>query len=107
MALSDEEIGFVTDLFADLGPLSTRKMFGGLGIYLDGAIFALVRSDGALLLKGVGDMVNIFNAEGWVHWTYQRKNGAKSAMPYWEMPNELRDDPTAACDWARRAVAHL
>ncbi len=30
----DEEIEFVTDLFSDLGPLSTRKMFGGLGIAL-------------------------------------------------------------------------
>lgn len=107
MALSDEEIGFVTDLFSDLGPLTTRKMFGGLGIYLDGSIFALMRSDGALLLKGAGDMIETYDAEGWVRWTYQRKNGAQSAMPYWEIPDELRDDASAACDWARRAISHL
>lgn len=107
MALTDEEIGFVTDLFADLGPLTTRKMFGGLGIYLDGVIFGLMRSDGALLLKGAGDMAKTFDAENWVRWTYQRKNGAHSAMPYWEMPDDLRDDPDAACTWARRAISQL
>jgi len=107
MALSDEEIEFVTDLFSDLGPLSTRKMFGGLGIYRDGEIFALMRSDGALLLKGVGDMVKTFDDAGWVRWAYTRKNGAKSAMPYWEIPDDLRDDPDAACDWARHAIAAI
>ena len=107
MALSDEDIAFAIDLFSDLGTFSTRKMFGGVGFYLDGAIFAVMRSDGALLLKGMGDMANTFTAQGWAHWTYQRKNGAKSAMPYWEMPDDLRDDPAVACDWARRAIAHL
>ena len=50
MAVSDEQIAFVTDLFTDIGPVSTRKMFGGLGIYANGTIFAVLMSDGTLKL---------------------------------------------------------
>ena len=107
MAISDEQIAFVHDLFASVGPLTTRKMFGGLGIYADGTIFALLMSDGALMLKGAGDMSAALDAEGWVRWTYTRKDGATSSMPYWTMPEALLDDPDAAGTWARRALAAL
>ena len=107
MAVTEEQIAFVHDLFADLGPVSTRKMFGGLGIYLDGTIFALLMSDGTLKLKGAGDMPAAYEAEGWDAWTYTRKDGAQSSMPYWTLPEHLLDDPEDACDWARRALAQL
>ena len=107
MAVSDEQIAFVEDLFSDLGPVSVRKMFGGLGIYADGTIFAVLMSDGTLKLKGAGDMPAAYAAEGWEAWTYTRKDGAASSMPYWTMPEALLDDPEAACDWARRALAAL
>ena len=35
MSITAEEIEFALDLFSDLGPLTTRKMMGGLCIYLD------------------------------------------------------------------------
>ena len=41
MAVSDGDIAFAVDLFADLGALSTRKMFGGMCLYHDGTVFAL------------------------------------------------------------------
>lgn len=107
MSLSDEEIEFAVDLFADLGPVTTRKMFGGLGLYLDGTIFALMRREGTLQLKGVGAMVDVFNDAGWAQWTYEGKGGKIRSMPYWEVPDDLRDDPDAACAWARRAISHL
>ena len=42
MSISDADIAFVKDLFASVGTLTTRKMFGGLAIYADGVIFALI-----------------------------------------------------------------
>ena len=107
MAVSDEEIAFVRDLFAGLGPVTTRKMFGGLGIYSEGTIFAIMMSDGTLKLKGAGDMPAAFDAAGWAPWTYVRKDGAASSMPYWTIPDSLIDDPDAVCDWARRSLAAL
>jgi DNA transformation protein len=107
MAITAEQIAFVEDLFSELGPVTTRKMFGGLGIYADGTIFALLMSDGALKLKGVGEMPAAYAAEGWAPWTYTRKDGATSSMPYWTLPEALLDDPEEACAWARRALAAL
>lgn len=107
MAISAEQIEFVRDLFADVGPITTRKMFGGLGIYAEGTIFALMMSDGTVRLKGVGDMPAAYEAEGWEPWVYTRKDGASSSMPYWALPEALLDDPEDACHWARRALAAL
>lgn len=107
MAISDEQIAFIHDLFEGLGPLTTRKMFGGLGIYHEGTIFAVMLSDGVLKLKGAGDMAETFEAEGWDHWGYPRKDGAQSFMPYWSLPEAMLDDPEEATAWARRALAAL
>ena len=108
MAVSDEEIERIRDLFDGVGPISTRKMFGGLGIYSEGTIFAVLMSDGRLKLKGAGAMAETFEAEGWERWTYTRDGSDKvTAMPYWSLPEALLDDPDAASDWARRALAAL
>ncbi len=108
MAVSDAQIAMVEDLFHDIGPLTTRKMFGGLGIYANGTIFAILMSDGVLKLKGAGAMADVFDAEGWTRWTYQR-DGAQTvtAMPYWSLPESLLDDPEQASHWARRALDAL
>lgn len=54
MAISDSDIAFALELFEGLGPLTTRRMFGGMCLYRDGTVFALMRSDGEVLLKAVG-----------------------------------------------------
>lgn len=93
MAVSDADIAFATDLFSDLGHLTSRKMFGGLGLYHDGTIFAVVSSDGRIYVKTTDDTASALAAEG----AEQFHN-----MPYWSLPDSTLDDPDIACDWARR-----
>ena len=108
MAVSEADIAFATDLFSDLGPVTTRKMFGGLGIYSGDVIFALMRSDGQVLLKAnKGPFADHMAALGSEIWAYTRKNGAQSAMPYWSLPDSALDDPEEAQDLARQALAAL
>lgn len=107
MALSDEEIAHALDLFADLGPLSTKKMFGGLSIYCEGTIFAIVMQDGSILLKGQGAMAARFEAMGLARWDYVRKNGTATNMPYWYLPDSALDDAEEAAALARAALACL
>lgn len=108
MAVSEEQIAHALELFAGVGPMTTRKMFGGLGIYRDGQIFAVLMSDGVLKLKGAGDMVDVFEDQGWERWTYSREGSDKvTAMPYWTVPDDLLDDPEAASAWAQRAIEAL
>ena len=108
MAVSDEYRANFEDQFDEFWPVQSRRMFGGLGIYADGAIFAILMSDGVVKLKGAGDMVTVFEDAGWERWTYQRDGADKAtAMPYWTLPDALLDDPEEASDWARRALAAL
>lgn len=107
-SISNEEIDHATELFAGLGGITTRKMMGGLCLYHDGTIFAMVHSDKGLMLKGEGAFRDELEAAGCERWTYQRKNSdTMSSMPYWSMPEGAQDDPDLAVDWARRALAHL
>lgn len=107
MALSTEEIEHALDLFAPLGPLTTRKMFGGLSIYCDGVIFAIVMADGRVLIKGAGPMQTQFEDMGLARWAYTRKDGSATHMPYWHLPDTALDDADEASALARQALTHL
>mgnify|MGYP002624335494 CR=1 FL=1 len=107
MSLSAADADFARERFSGLGAITTRRMMGGLCLYQAGTIFALVRSDGAILLKGAGDFVAELEAAGCTRWSYVRKTGKTGRMPYWTLPDAALDDPDLACGWARRALAHL
>ena len=107
MGVSQEEIAHALDLFAGLGPLTTRRMFGGLAIYCEGTIFAILMSDGRLMLKGQGPMQAEFDTMGLTRWTYARPGKAPTAMPYWHLPDSACDDAAEATALARSALAHL
>jgi DNA transformation protein len=108
MSVTPEEIEFATDLFSGLGPLTSRKMMGGLCLYSDGTIFAIVHSDYGTMIKGAGAFQDELDAMGLTRWTYQRDNSPKpTAMPYWKLPESALDDPDEACDLARRGLEHL
>ncbi|WP_300583959.1 TfoX/Sxy family protein [Marivita sp.] len=105
MAVSDEQIAFVRDLFRGLPSITTRKMFGGLGIYSEGVIFAVIGPEETLLLKARGPLAEDLAAEGCEQWSYEGKSGKPSRMPYWTLPDAALDDPEEACTWARRSLS--
>ena len=94
----------IADIFAGLGPVQIRRMFGGKGIYFNGQIFALV-VDGELLLKADEESAPAFRAAGCRQWNYGSSRLKKNvAMPYWSVPPEALDDPDEMTPWARLAV---
>ncbi len=108
MSLSAADTAFARELFASIPALTTRKMFGGLGIYSNGVIFALMRSDGQLLLKAQSvPFTATLATMGSTQWTYTRKTGAQAAMPYWTLPDAALDDPELAGQLASQALAAL
>lgn len=107
MSVSDADIAFAKELFADLPDLTTRKMMGGLCLYSEGTIFSLLYSDGQIYLKGAGDYISVLEGLNCTRWTYTRKDGKETAMPYWTLPEAALDDPEHACELAREALKHL
>ncbi|MEM7505975.1 MAG: TfoX/Sxy family protein [Pseudomonadota bacterium] len=103
MAVSAEFSAHVRDLFSALGPIQIKRMFGGAGVYLDDAMFALIYEDGLIYMRGDAKLGPAYEAEGCEQWVYDGK-GAPVAMPYWRLPDSAMDDPEEAALWARRSL---
>ena len=104
MSILNADIALVKDLFAGVGTLTTRKMFGGLAIYADGVIFALMDGAGALMLKAKGALAEEHAAEGSQQFIHEGKGATRAAMPYWNLPCAAMDEPELACNWAQHSL---
>ena len=63
MPPSASYLDYLKDLFSPFGVITIRKMFGGAGIYCDGAIFAITGDEGVWLK--VDDVTRVeFDAAG-------------------------------------------
>ncbi len=95
---------FLTDLFADFGPVTIRKMFSGYGISADGINFALSLRAG-LFLRADEVTIPDFEAEGSKPFQYSTRAKTVVVNSYWELPARLFDDSAELAQWARAALA--
>lgn len=84
------------DLLAPIGGISSKKMFGGHGIFKDGKMFGMVDSSGRYFLKAGDANRAMFEAAG------ADKHGR---MPYFAIPQEVLEDHAQLLEWARSAIA--
>ncbi len=103
MAISDEFRAHVRDLFAGIGPVEVRRIFGGAGVYRGDACFALL-VDGAILMRADEALGADYAAAGSDQWVYDGGRRGPVAMPYWRLPEAAADDPDEAAAWARRSL---
>ena len=96
MSVSDADIAFATELFDPLGRITTRKMMGGLCLYAEGQIFAILDHDGQIFMRAKNALAADLAGQG------ARQFGR---MGYWSLPDTALDDSEAACDWARRSLS--
>ena len=96
-------IEFLEEVFADFGPITTRRMFGAHGIYHDGLMFGLL-AQGRLYLKT--DAVNLpaFVAAHSEPFGFLQR-GKPVKLSYWSAPDFLLDDREQAAAWAHGAFA--
>ena len=93
----------IADLFAGLGRITIRRMFGGKGIYHEGLIVAL-EVGGDIMLKADAVSAPDFAAAGSSQWVYEgHVRKGRVAMPYWSIPDSALDDPEEMAHWARKA----
>lgn len=99
---------FVRELFAGLGPVQIKRMFGGAGGYADGAMFLLL-ADGAIYLKVDDALKAELRQEGSGPFIWTTDNGPRAGekveMGYWRLPDSALDDPDDAVRWGRKALA--
>ncbi len=102
MSVSDGFRDYVVDQLAGVGPVTARRMFGGVGLYAKGAFFAVLDDDRAYLR--VDDATRArYEAKG---------SGPFAPMPdaapmrgYYEVPGDVLDDRDALSAWAEESIA--
>lgn len=108
MTASRDFLDYVLELLAPLGPISTRKMFGSVGLYLDGKMFAVVSGDNRFYLKADAQNRPQFESAGCLPFTYtaaKASGGRKTiALSYFSPPESILDDRHAMLAWAQLGV---
>ena len=94
---------FLTDLFADFGPVTIRPMFSGHGISVDGVNFAMALRAG-LYFRADEVTIPQFEAEGSKPFQYQTRAKTVTVNSYWQLPARLFDDTEELSQWARAAL---
>ncbi|WP_264324831.1 TfoX/Sxy family protein [Romeriopsis navalis] len=89
------------EIFSPLGPITSRKMFGGHGIYHNGLMFGLIADD-TLYLKVDKASIHYFEERQLGAFEYDKK-GKVMKMSYHLAPEEIMDSATQAELWGQRA----
>jgi DNA transformation protein len=96
----------IRELFAQFGPVTVKRMFGGAGIWSDGLMLGL-EFDGAIFLRVDEESIPDFAREGSKPFVYTRAKSPKkigrASKSFWRLPERLYDDPGELAVWAKRA----
>jgi DNA transformation protein and related proteins len=103
MPVSSNYLGYVCEQLAGLGGVSSRRMFGGAGLYCDGFFFGLVDND-TLYLR-VNDCNRADYATRGMGRFRPYPDSPQLSMSYYETPAEVLEDAGELVAWARRSVA--
>lgn len=99
---------YVKELFAGLGPIHVKRMFGGAGGYADGLMFLLLADD-AIHIKADEALKAELGAAGSGPFVWTPQNGPRAGeqidLGYWRLPDSALDDPEEAAAWGRKALA--
>jgi DNA transformation protein and related proteins len=103
MANNEEFIAYLLDQLQLVGPVRSRRMFGGHGVFLEGLMFALVIDD-TLYFKADDANRDDFLDEGLEPFSYRR--GDKDiALSYYQAPETALDNTDELVAWGNGALA--
>jgi DNA transformation protein len=101
MPVSADFHAFVLEQLGQVAPVTSRRMFGGVGYYADELFFALADDD-TLYFKVDAVTQADFEAEGMK--PFHPFGPDAAPMAYWEVPPKLLDSPEELAPWMRRAL---
>lgn len=92
---------YVVELMSVIGPVLSKRMFGGSGIFLDDLMFGLV-ADGTLYLKADNENKHEFISLGLEPFTYFKQK-KEIKMSYYQAPEEALENSDDMSYWAKLA----
>lgn len=104
MAISIEQreyVAHIVDLLQFIGPVESKSMFGGFGMFLEGLMFGLVAGN-ELYLKVDTQNLQDYEDLGLQAFSFE-KNDRQFKMSYYQAPEEAMEDAELLSDWASNA----
>ena len=100
---------FVSELFAGLGRVEIKRMFGGAGVYAEGLMFGLLAEETIHIKANDDAMKAALRAEGSGPFVWSPQSGPRKGeridLGYWRLPEAALDDPDEAARWGAMALA--
>ena len=100
---------FVSELFAGLGRVEIKRMFGGAGVYAGGLMFGLLAEETIHIKANDDAMKAALRAEGSGPFVWSPQSGPRKGeridLGYWRLPEAALDDPDEAARWGAMALA--
>ena len=93
---------FVLDQLEELGDVTPRSMFGGVGLYHRGLFFGILARDTLYLKVGDSNRADYKQAGMKAFKPYADRSGT---MKYYAVPLEILESPTDLAVWAGKAIA--
>jgi DNA transformation protein len=103
LAVSRDYLAFVLEQLREAGEVVSRRMFGGVGLYLGEVFFALITDD-TLYLRVDEESRAEYTARG-MRAFRPYANRPQLSSRYFEVPADVLEDSSRLAAWARRALA--
>ena len=101
--MSSDFIDYLTEILTPLGSVRSKRMFGGVGIYINNLFCAIIVDD-CLYFKADDDNEAEFIKSKCPAFTYE-KNGIYYSMRYYRVPDEAMDNADEMLHWAKLGLA--
>jgi DNA transformation protein and related proteins len=103
VTVSTDYLAYVLDQLGELGGVTSRRMFGGAGLYCDEHFFGLI-SDDTLYLRVDDSNRGDYTARGMQPFR-PYADRPQLSMSYYETPAEVLEEARQLATWAARSVA--
>jgi DNA transformation protein len=105
VSVSESFVSFVLEQLEPVGPITSKRMFGGVGLYAGDLFFALIAGD-VLYLKADEATRGAREAAGARPFQpYPDRPKGKGKMQYYSVPAAILEDGDALLAWATQAIA--
>jgi DNA transformation protein len=101
MSVSNEYLEYVVDQLGRVGAVTHRRMFGGVGLYLDGLFFALIDDDTLYFKVDDETRDRYLKARSKPFQPYGEES---YSMGYYQVPADILEDDERLRVWATEAA---
>jgi DNA transformation protein len=105
MPVSEGFVDFVLEQLDPVGPITPKRMFGGVGLYAGDLFFALLAGDVLYLKADEATRGALEHAGARPFQPYPDRPRGSGTMQYYSVPAAVLEDGDELIMWAKRSVA--